>query len=153
MNKTQGYAGGKTRTYIPEALGNRERQSPVLVNIRQPTNGERRELMANGQKIAKRNDGGVEMDALDVLRFQRSAVEKFVATVVNYANPDGEVISTGAQLWEHGEDDLVLEVAAEILSGKPVSTEEKKHSSEPSDSKSQEMQVSSGTAASAEQQG
>ena len=145
---------GNQREYIPEAFGNKEDPEPIRVWIQDPTEGEKRKLtllqtelgFENGE-ILRDADGApqihITLEAMS--KFQQAAILAHVAKVANY-EVRGVAIVDGATLAEHGETELIADVALEITTGFSLAEAEKKRSSGLSGSKPAEIPASAGTA-------
>ena len=91
----------------------------MTVTIKAPTMGDKRRMYqaARSQTVSVNAKGervvSVEMDddALNV-----AAILPCVVSVANYWGTDGEPITTPQQLLDHGEPEVVTEVATEITS-------------------------------------
>ena len=148
---------GDQREYIPEAFGNREDAEPIKVWIQDPTEGEKRKLtllqtelgFENGE-ILRDSDGApqihITLEAMS--KFQQSAILAHVVRVENY-EVRGVAIVDGETLAEHGETELIADVALEITTGFSLAEAEKKRSGGLSGSRQAEIPASAGTAQSA----
>ena len=148
---------GNEREYIPESFGNKEDPEPIKVWIQDPTEGEKRKLtllqtelgFENGE-ILRDSDGApqihITLEAMS--KFQQSAILAHVVRVANY-EVRGVAIVDGETLAEHGETELIADVALEITTGFSLVEAEKKRSSGLSGSKPAETQALDGTAESA----
>ena len=145
---------GNEREYIPESFGNKEDPEPIRVWIQDPTEGEKRKLtllqtelgFENGE-ILRDSDGApqihITLEAMS--KFQQSAILAHVVRVANY-EVRGVAIVDGETLAEHGETELIADVALEITTGFSLAEAEKKRSSGLSGSKPAEIQALDGTA-------
>ena len=131
MNQVPGAAAG-LRKYIPASLGNRERETPIVVTLKQPSRGRLRMFAA--ERLGER------LSAAETLRMQSMLLAEFVERVDNYVDASGAPIRTGEELWEHGEDEIVFEVCESFLSGGSLTDAEKKLLSAQSSSASQETE-------------
>lgn len=150
--KVPGFASGEERKFMPESFGNRNEDDPVLVFIKTPTEREKREVMQTAAATVGA-DGDGEIDLAASMRWQAAVIEKFVTRVAGYVASDGSTIDTAARLVEHGETEIVSEVAAEILTGLSLSDEEKKHSVGLSDTTPETTQATNGIAENVAQAG
>lgn len=160
MRIVPGPTGGKTRSFIPSAFGNRADPEPITIEILQPTEAERRELSSSAdasfeldanKKLVKDANGHVriQIGVGDTFAQWRSLLERFVVSVKNYKAAGGALILTGKDLYAHGETDLVSEVASEILGDADLSEREKKLSGAPSACSGPVTPASNGTAVNA----
>ena len=134
---------GNQREYLPEAFGNREDPDPMVVCIKDPTEGEKRKLTLMQTELGFK-DGEILRDSNGVpqvhitlkamARFQRMAILAHVTKVEGY-EVRGVQITDGETLAEHGETEVLADVALEITTGFSLSESEKKTSSGPSASK------------------
>jgi hypothetical protein len=123
--RAPGYQGGASRTFVPRSRKNHELEQPVQIRIKQPTRAQLRLIALRHQKVA---EPGQELEALEM---QREVLADWIEGVENYPMPNGEPITDGKSLWDHGHDDIVFETAGDIHGGQPFSDEEKKLSTEP----------------------
>ena len=162
--KVSGYAHGMTRQYIPESFENRDDAEPVTVWISQPTEKQKREILAQSKtELLYSEDGEILTDADGLPRIKPDLdgsiawysmiCARFVSTVANYEAADGSPITTGKLLAEHGETSFITEIGAEVISGASLKEEEKKTLSERSDSSSQQIRHSIGTVTNAKSNG
>lgn len=132
----QGPKPGNSRDFIPECFDNRKDKDPVVVTIKDPTEGEKRQLMILQSELGYEN--GEMIRGLDGLpqvhitveamhKFQQRAVTKHVVSVKNYCVRGVEILD-GNSLAEHGETELIAEVCLEITTGFSLTDEEKKTS-------------------------
>lgn len=135
------------REFIPEAFENREDPDPYKIWIRDPTEADKRQLVALQTGI---NVGapGESIDLASMIRWQQEAIRIHVLKVTGYSVREIEIVD-GETLAEHGESEIVAEVALEIFAAASLSETEKKHSKKRSGSKSRKIDRSNGTAASA----
>ena len=130
--KVPGPPQGKKRKFIPEAFENRADENPIAVWIKTPTEREKRDAMqeAAPQFEATENGAapGLAFDFAASMRWQNTIVESFCVGVENYSAADGSEIATAADLVEHGETEIVSEIAAEILTALSLTEPEKKKS-------------------------
>jgi len=102
-------------TFIPVAFDNRADKEPIQIDILQPTEAERRDLILNSESTP----GG----------WRERALVLFVKGVCRYTASNGKAIENGADLWKHGETKIVSEAVSKIMG---LDEEEKKISDEPS---------------------
>ncbi|MAH45402.1 hypothetical protein CMI37_06210 [Candidatus Pacearchaeota archaeon] len=145
---------GEARAFIPEAFDNRTSEDPITVTIQDPTEGEKRRLtlmqtevgFENGQMV-RDADGSpqfnITLQAMSA--FQVEAIKSHVKSVKNYMVRGVDILDA-ATLVEHGETELLAEVALEIQTGYSLSVEEKKESKDYSVSKQAATDRSNGTA-------
>ena len=142
--KVAGYAHGQRRQFIPESYDNHQDSEPVTVTIEQPTEAEKREMLAQSKTELMYDDQGVmliDADGLPRIKpnidasiaWYASIVSKFVVSVANYTGADGAPISAGKDLARHGETSFITEIGAEILTGTSMSDGQKKDLSACSD--------------------
>jgi hypothetical protein len=133
MRTVRGYEPGKSRKYIPEFDGNRSCEKPVTVWIRTPTERDRREIYASNKDVIVETVNGkqiVTTKGVSEVNRQALAIERFVEIVENYKVQNGPDIVDGKTLAEHGESQIVFEVAAEILLSCSLTEDESKKSEE-----------------------
>ena len=133
--KVNGPAPGGRREYIPEVFENREDPDPLKVTIKDPTEAEKREMVKRQTALLTDGSGApildehgnprisVNMDGM--LAWQLAAVTAHVEAMSGY-EVRGIDIDTGAKLAEHGETELISEIALEILTGAGLTEGEKK---------------------------
>ena len=130
----EGPAPGGSREYIPEAFDNAEDPDPIVMTLADPTEAQKRKLQImqtalefNGGELVRDPDGSpiINITLEAMAKFQRAAVIGHVTKVVNY-QVRGVEITTGHLLAEHGETELLAEVALEITTGMSLSVGEKK---------------------------
>ena len=159
--RVPGYASGKERKFIPESFENRSDDAPIAVWIRTPTEREKREVMSTAAaNVETDSDGAAVLDEsgaprikLDLeysIRWQNAVVKRFVSRVENYGSSADTPIETAADLLEHGETEILSEVAAEILTGLSLADEEKKHLPGLSDTSPNQIQAPNGIVESVE---
>lgn len=121
---------GDTREWTPTTWDNHLDQDPIVITIKQPSEREKRALLA-GRKTTYQmgtEDGEkprIEMDTGEISRMNEKAVESFVVKVTNYS-VGGVDITDGAKLAEFGEFDIVRDAADEIMAGLEMTDAEKK---------------------------
>ena len=156
----KGPTPGIEREFVPEFDGNRNESEPVTVWIDQPTESTKRacqkdirvELITDENGKPARDENGeprVAVDTSSSFRWNESVVRRCVTRVANYTDAAGKPISNGAELAEHGETEIVAEIAVEIMVGFGMTQEEKKDSGESSASSSAGTSPSNGTVVSA----
>ena len=132
MRQIDGIAPGVMRDFVPEAYENKKEDSPIVVTIRQPTEGEKRRILTKGVKLSFTEDGKIQdantLDTEFIAARNMRIVGEFVTAVTNYVGSDGKAIDDGARLAEHGESEIVSEVAAEIMIISQLTDEERKKS-------------------------
>ena len=143
--KVNGPKAGERTKFIPESYGNKNDSDPVTIWFKNPTLRERRELfsgafagLAPGESVES-----LEVDLKSSFLIYEDAIKRFVVSVENYSYASGEITS-GELLVEHGELDIILEVANQILG-----EGDEKKSEELLGSTPQKTQPLSGTAESA----
>ena len=123
---------GDEREFIPEAFENRRDPDPLKIWIKDPSEGEKRSLIAL-QSSLQGGTPSLEMDLETMIKWQCETVRRHVVKVYGYTVREIE-ITNGEQLAEHGESELIAEVSLEVFQATSLSTDEKKLLSEPSDS-------------------
>lgn len=108
-------AVGDVVRFVPKAFGNDQDPEPIVVEWKQPTEGEKRRLAS----LATKSE--------DQFALYSQAVSKFVLSVSNY-EIGNKKIETGEDLAEYGETDLFLEVGNEIFGVGGLTEEEEKNS-------------------------
>jgi len=152
--KVNGPRPGLSREFIPEAFDNRQDLQPITVVINDPTEGEKRrftlmqtELGYENGEVIRDVDGSpritITLEAMS--QFQEAAIAAHVERIENY-EVRGINITTAQRLIDHGETELIAEIALEITTGFSLSDVEKKRASGLSDSKEVETPPSNGTA-------
>ena len=152
--KVTGPKPGGSRYFVPASFENRKDPEPIRVEIKDPTEAEKRTLtllqtelgFANGE-IARDANGAPQINVtLEAMaNFQKQAVLAHVVSVENYEVREIEIVD-GATLAEHGETEILAEVALEITTGMSLGEHEKKQSSALSTSKTQKKKASNGIA-------
>lgn len=158
MRKVGGPTPGQLREYIPKAFGNRRDRDPVTVVVRTPTEADKRALSALGDatRVVVDNDGQpvttgqgnyvIEVDTAKAVEVDQATVRRFVVEVRNYTGADGKAIDTADRLAEHGETELLSEVASEIRTALSLTASEGKDCAGSSDSSAAGTRLSDGTA-------
>ena len=121
--RVHGHSPGQVRRFVPTAFGNAADTSPVVVRLREPTEGERRGILA-AIAMSSRPDGAPDFSR--VRELQDDAIVRFVDGIENYSGANGEPIAMGEQLVTHGETEIYREVAEEIVRATRLSNLEKK---------------------------
>lgn len=159
--KVHGPAPGGCREYLPESFENRGEPDPIVVSISDPTEAEKRALTLlqtdvefEGGEIVRDSDGSprIQITLAAMAEFQKKAVLAHVSKVTNY-EVRGVSIIDGASLAEHGETELIAEVALEITTGLSMTEDEKKPLSGFSDSTQAEIPRSNGSAENVQEAG
>lgn len=130
----EGPKPGDSREFIPASFNNREDDEPIVVMISDPTEAQKRKLQLmqteihfNNGEIAKDEEGNplinVTLEAM--AKHQRAAVIGHVSKVTNYV-VRGVEIKDGHTLAEHGETELLAEIALEVTTGFSLNEAEKK---------------------------
>ena len=152
--KVHGPRPGLSREYIPEAFNNRDDLEPITVTINDPTEGEKRrfalmqtELGYENGEVVREADGSprIHITLDSMAKFQKAAISKHVERIENY-EVRGIKIKNAQRLLEHGETELIAEIALEVTTGFSLSETEKKPVGELSASKRAESPPSNGTA-------
>ncbi len=159
MRQVIGPPPGAVDEFTPEAFGNREDPTPVVVVYKVPTEEWKRNAARDGTRgsiMLDRTTGQPELDANGRVRvaFEANAVDdrkrrkalELVIAVRNYDGADGKPIDTGDRLWTHGEAEIVREVADHIMASAGVTTEMRGNFPAQSDSSPPAMAPSRGTA-------
>ena len=124
--KIKGPSPDRVREFIPEAFDNRQDPDPYKVWIKDPTESDKRQLVALQTSL----EGGAPAAAVDLasmIRWQQQAVELHVERVEGYSMR-GIEITNGDSLAQHGESEIVAEVALEIFTAASLTELEKKPS-------------------------
>ena len=142
--KVLGPKPNEVREFVPASFDNREDPEPLRVWIKDPTEGEKRKLVAlqhemQGDQIKLNADVSV------MVAWQTETVRRHVTKVSNYSMR-GVDITNGDQLADHGESEILAEVALEIFTAASLDKDEKKHSDERSDFSTETTPRSNGTA-------
>ena len=139
---------GDEREFIPAAFENRKDPDPLKVWIKSPSEGEKRELIALQSSL---QDGvpSIDMDLQTMIKWQCETVRRHVVKVYGYT-VRGVEITDGQMMAEHGESELIAELSLEVFQATSLDDDEKKQSSEPSDSTADQVVSLGGTACSAE---
>ncbi len=117
-----GRVPGTVWKYIPKAFDNDKDPDPVVVWIKHPSEGDRRQCYTSGAGSSGR----------DRLNDFATMVCRSVDKVENYDGPAGP-ISTGAEFVQYAEHALFWEIADAIESDPPLSGDEQKKSEGSSD--------------------
>jgi len=113
MRQVHGYPPGQVREYTVKI------DDSIKVWIKSPTEGEKRRLSQEGEVIRFDTETGMVVD-VGMLRMDRIVakherfVRGFVEKVEGYTNAAGVPIVNGDDLAEHGDNDIVAEVALEV---------------------------------------
>ena len=142
-----GPAPGGEREFIPAAFDNRQDPDPLKVWIKDPTEGDKRELISL-QATLQDGTPALEMDFQTMMRWQCEVVRRHVSKVYGYT-VRGIEITDGKSLADHGETELIAEISLEVFSAASLSDDEKKSSSEPSDFTPDQAMSLGGTACNA----
>lgn len=159
MRKVSGPPSGAEYDYTPEVDGD-----PIVVRLRIPTEADKRRFGRGFRSSIKFDDSGeavkdsegnvaVEIDDSIADRWRCAMLTDCVISVRDYADNRGKPIETGADLFEHGEAEIVNLVVAEIQTGYTMSDGKKSASSELSDSQPVTSPPSDGTVKNAESDG
>lgn len=139
MRVVKGPPQGAERVYCPEIEGSRDHG--VRITIRNPTNRDKREVFP----IYNREP--------DSLEWAYSLINRCVCKVSGYsfvdAKGDTRPIETADDLINHGEDDVIGDLAGELLTAASLQEDERKNSERPSASTQAATSPSHGTAESA----
>lgn len=154
MRRLASVRPGALVTYIPEADGNRADAHPMEVVYREPTERERRRLMAAGEslKVHVGEDGKpdtVETTSVDHVERQARVISELVTEVKNFEIHYGDdivKIKTGKELAEHGTTALVSEIFVRLSGAMELTGDEKKESPASSESQGLEIAGCNGTA-------
>ena len=139
------------REFIPEAFENHADPDPYKVWIRDPSEADKRNLIAMQTGV----DAGApasKVDLASMIAWQRKAVEVHVERVEGYAMR-GIEITDGKLLAEHGETEIVAEVAYEIFAATSLTEQEKKRSRKRRGSTSRKTKALNGSVANASKPG
>lgn len=151
--KIKGPKPGELRKYIPEAYDNRSDPEPVTVWIRTPTERLKRALYTGEGSIRVTGDNKIETSIGDENKRQHDAVRQCIDRVENYIGANGEPITNGEELAEHGESAILFEVSGEILLALSLSDEKKSGSDESQSISSVKTDLSDGTVPNAQDLG
>ena len=154
MRKVQGPPSGAEYDYTPEVKGD-----PIVVRLKIPTEADKRRFgrvlrgamkFDDSGEAVKDSDGNIaiEIDQNVADRWQQAMLLGCVVSVTGYADNRGEPIRSGADLFEHGESEIVNLVVAEIQTGYTMLAEKKSASDKLSDSPSPTLPPSDGIASS-----
>jgi hypothetical protein len=158
MRKLAGHRPGTKVTYIPEADNNRAEDEPIKIIYREPTERDRRRLMAAGEelKIHMGPDGKpqhVETTSTAHLDRQAVMIEALVESVEHFEIEyrDGVFnVTTGKELVDHGGIDLISEVFGVLSGSLELTGDEKKELPWSSELPTRTTEGSSGTVENAE---
>ena len=121
--RVRGYPPGEVREYKTQF------DPRVVVWIRTPTEGEKRRLGSEGELVRFDGQGNVDMGRIDLgllvarqARFVVACVEK----VEGLEDAAGVLVEDGPGLTEHGDSELVAEVALEIERAFSLDADEQK---------------------------
>ena len=124
----------QVREFIPEAFENRQDPDPYKVWIKDPTEADKRKLVAL-QTSLEAGAPAAAVDLASMIRWQQEAVKLHVERVEGYSMR-GVEITNGDSLAQHGESEIVAEVALEIFTAASLTEQEKKRSEKPQGSSS-----------------
>jgi len=160
--RVSGPIPGSVRDFIPEAFGNRDEADPITVVLSTPTERQKREWHSviarsfrrdeSGQVI-RGDDGSAMIDPLAGDGWHRAVLTVAVVEVRNYVGASSSEITTGEDLHEHGEGEIVYEVSAAAMAGASMDDDQKKASDAQSGSDSKAQAPLSGTASDARRAG
>ena len=125
----QGPRPDQVREFIPEAFDNRQDPDPYKVWIKDPTEADKRKLVAL-QTSLEAGAPAAAVDLASMIRWQQEAVKIHVERVEGYSMR-GVEITDGDSLAKHGESEIVAEVALEIFTAASLTEQEKKPSEKP----------------------
>ena len=125
----QGPRPDQVREFIPEAFDNRQDPDPYKVWIKDPTEADKRKLVAL-QTSLEAGAPAAAVDLASMIRWQQEAVKIHVERVEGYSMR-GVEITDGDSLANHGESEIVAEVALEIFTAASLTEQEKKRSEKP----------------------
>lgn len=156
MRKVKGPPAGVERTYVPRVGGD-----PIRVVIKNPTEADKRRIFSSLRTSVKLGADGkaelgpdgkpvVEVSLGDGEAWKREALKLCVVRIEDYTGTSGAPIVTGDDLAEHGETEIIEDVAAEIITGFSLTEEQKKTPARPSGSSSPATPAQGGTASSAD---
>ena len=141
MRRVGGPVPGLIVPFVPRAFGNDRDPQPIVVRFTAPTEAQRRALKRPESLGAFALDpvtGKAELDAAGRVKVvlaptdrtaeRKRAVLDHVTSVENYEGADGQPIDDAKRLWEHGETEIVTEVADAILDSAGLTEAEKKSS-------------------------
>tara|TARA_R100001163_G_scaffold65245_1_gene61785 strand:+ start:1406 stop:1837 length:432 start_codon:yes stop_codon:yes gene_type:complete len=131
------------REFKPESFDNHKDPDPYLVWIRDPSEADKRNLIAMQTGVDTASPAS-NVDLAAMVAWQKKAVEVHVERVEGYSMR-GIEITDGKLLAEHGETEIVAEVAYEIFAATSLSEQEKKRSRKRRGCTSAKNQRSSGT--------
>lgn len=138
------------REFKPESFENHADPDPYKVWIRDPSEADKRNLISM-QTGVEAGAPAATVDLASMIAWQRRAVEVHVERVEGYAMR-GVEITDGKLLAEHGETEIVAEVAYEIFSATSLTEVEKKPSKKRRGCKSRKMKALNGIVESASKQ-
>ena len=121
------YKPGEQREYIPKAYGNNDDKTPVKLWIKQPSEGERRRLLAGlPVNVTVDSQGNHQTQvSQEHTDWAIKAIESFVVKVENYIY--GEVpITDGKTLCEFGEQEFLNDAVLEIMQSVSLGEQDKK---------------------------
>jgi len=134
---------GVEREYIPLAFENREDPDPLKVWIRDPSESDKRALIGLQMSLQGTNTPSLDLSIDTMIKWQSEAVKRHVMKVAGYT-VRGVEITTGEELADHGESEIVAEVALELFAAASLDDDEKKQFEERSGSKLAATNLSDG---------
>lgn len=155
---------GKIITIIPKSFGNWDEISPIEVDVRVPTNGQRRAMLKLAE-FARSATGELRVDLGRSVALQDKAIRAHVVAVRNYVAPivtwkDGEAtehpayeIKTAEDFLTYGEGKYISEVYPGIVEPELLDVLSKKNWSERQPSTPGSTPPSTGPAENAEAKG
>lgn len=124
------------KPYQEVVWSNLDDDEPVTVYIKNPTEAEKRRLY---YKFV-----GVKEDIENSEQWKQATLA-FVDKVENYTSASGKAILNGEDLYNHGDFQIVEDVAAEVIAALSMTEESRKKQEEPQASPSRETSPSPGT--------
>lgn len=162
--RVQGPPPGAEAWFTPTALGNDKAPDGgrVRVNLRYPTEADKRRIdktaavvtfhIGEDGKLKTNEDGSYSFSVKDsdTEKAKKVLLEMFVVDVEGYEMAGGAPITNGGELFEHGETEIVDEVADELRNGLYLLAQEKKTYKDSPGSSHPEQDRSLGTAENAD---
>lgn len=94
-------------TYVPEAFENRAEEDPITCEVHYLSASEYRRYQ-NMLKMKQKRDGTVDVPNKD--QVNRKILADNVRNITNYEHEEQGPLTTGAELFDHGEQELVDEL-------------------------------------------
>lgn len=147
--KVPGSQPGAVIEYVPKVLGNDTDPDPIRVQIKVPSQQEKRDHLVEVMRSVQERGPDGALDFAQIHARIADALARWVVRVDGYSDQSGADIITGADLWERGEHAISGDVYERIEAMLSLDTIEKKDCSTCSTSSPQATTHSDGIVPSA----